>query len=76
MYSDLFDIPPPENDKDALLLSQKIKEWISKGRPKPGEDVKQPKEEKIEESEPEEEEQEKEETKPKKKRGMFGFFRK
>ena len=59
MYSDLFDIPPPENDKDALLLSQKIKEWINKGRPKPGEEVRQPEGEEIEESEPEEEEQEK-----------------
>ena len=34
-YADLFDIPPPENDKQANELAKKIKKWISEGRPKP-----------------------------------------
>ena len=36
-YSDLYDIPPPENDQEAIQLAKKIKKWISDGRPKPGE---------------------------------------
>ena len=35
-YSDLFDVPPPENDSQAHNLASKIKKWISDGRPKPG----------------------------------------
>jgi len=37
-YSKLFDIPPPENDKEAVELATKIKKWISQGRPKAGEE--------------------------------------
>ncbi|MEJ2260929.1 MAG: signal recognition particle-docking protein FtsY, partial [Nitrosopumilaceae archaeon] len=75
-YSELFDVPPPENDKQALQLSRKIKEWINKGKPEPGMVGKQISDEEEEKLESEEEKQTKEETKPKKKRGMFGFFRK
>ena len=34
-YADLFDVPPPENDKQANELAKKIKNWISNGRPNP-----------------------------------------
>ena len=34
-YADLFDIPPPENDKQANELAKKIRKWISEGRPSP-----------------------------------------
>ena len=34
-YADLFDVPPPENDKQANELAKKIKKWISDGRPNP-----------------------------------------
>lgn len=37
-YSEIFDIPPPENDKEAIELAIKIKEWISQGRPKDSEE--------------------------------------
>ncbi|MBI1827955.1 MAG: signal recognition particle-docking protein FtsY, partial [Thaumarchaeota archaeon] len=45
-YSDLYDVSPPENDKEAIDLAAKIKKWISQGRPKPYE---LPKEQVIEE---------------------------
>ena len=65
-YSDLFDIPPPENDNEAIKLGNKIRNWIKRGRPEPG------KFEDESEDEPEEDKKEK----PKKKRGLFGFFKK
>jgi len=34
-YADLYDAPPPENDKQAKELSAKIRKWILDGRPKP-----------------------------------------
>ena len=34
-YADLFDTPPPENDKQAKDLANKIKKWIDNGRPNP-----------------------------------------
>ena len=52
-YSDLFDVPPPENDNDAVNLANKIRQWIKRGRPDP-EDL----EEKEKEKEKEEEEEE------------------
>ena len=67
-YSELYDIPPPENDKEARNLAAKIKKWISEGRPKP-------KEEKIED-EAEEIKELKEDEKPKKKRSLFGWGKK
>lgn len=61
-YSELFDILPPENDKEAMELAAKIKKWISHGRPT---------------TELLEEQQEKrEDTKPKKKRSLFGWGKK
>ena len=35
MYSDYFDVPPPQSDSEAKKLASKIKKWISDGRPKP-----------------------------------------
>jgi len=60
-YSKLFDIPLPENDKEAIELATKIKKWISQGRPKCGE-------EQVEEKQTLQED-----TKPKKKRSIFGW---
>ena len=60
-YSKLFDIPPPENDKEAVELATKIKKWVSQGRPKAGE-------EQVEEKQTLQED-----TKPKKKRSLFGW---
>lgn len=64
-FSDLFDVPPPENDKEAKELAARIRKWISQGRPKTEEDAK---EESIEE-----ETMEQEDAKPKKKRSLFGW---
>ncbi len=64
-FSELFDVPSPENDDDANKLGNKIREWIKNGKLEPGES-------KIEEETDDEIEDDKEE-KPKKKRGMFGF---
>ena len=38
-YSDLYDIPPPENDEEAIKLGNKIRKWIKQGRPEPGESI-------------------------------------
>ncbi len=62
-YADLFDVPPPENDKQAADLANKIKEWVLDGRPKPGDETT-----KFEELNGEE--------KTKKKGSRFGFLRK
>jgi len=68
-YSDLYDVPPPENDKEAKALASKIKKWISEGRPKPNEENAV-----IEERE--EIKETKEDEKPKKKHSMFGWIKK
>lgn len=62
-YSKLFDIRPPENDKEAMELATKIRKWISQGRPKT---------ELLEEQQT----LEQEDTKPKKKRSLFGWGKK
>ena len=62
-YSELFNIQPPENDKEAMELATKIRKWISQGRPKS---------ELLEEQQP----MEQEDTKPKKKRSLFGWGKK
>ncbi|MBI3641918.1 MAG: signal recognition particle-docking protein FtsY [Thaumarchaeota archaeon] len=67
-FSDLYDVSPPENDKEASDLVAKIKKWISQGRPKPDE---LPKEQVIEE-----ETMGQEDVKPKKKRSLFGWGKK
>ena len=62
-YSKLFDIIPPENDKEATELATKIRKWISQGRPKTkllGE----------------QQTMEQDDTKPKKKRSLFGWSKK
>ncbi len=56
-------MPPPQNDKDAKELSSKIRKWISDGRPKPDEIIKNNSE--LKES-----------NNPKKKRSLFGRFSK
>ena len=61
-YSKLFDVPSPENDKEAVELATKIKKWVSQGRPKAGE-------EQVEEKQT----LQQEDTKPKKKRSLFGW---
>ncbi|MBI2643456.1 MAG: signal recognition particle-docking protein FtsY, partial [Nitrosarchaeum sp.] len=84
-YSELYDIPPPENDDEAIQLSTKIRDWIKQGRPKSGESkiTKKTKSgefdehlSKKEEINDEKHKQDKEEEKSKKKRGVFGFFKK
>jgi fused signal recognition particle receptor len=62
-YSKLFDVKPPENDKEAMELATKIRKWISQGRPKT---------ELLEEQQ----NMEKEDTKPKKKHSLFGWGKK
>jgi len=62
-YSKLFDIRPPENDKEAMELATKIRKWISQGRPKT---------ELLEEKQT----MEQDDTKPKKKRSLFGWSKK
>ena len=84
-YSELYDIPPPENDDEAIQLGTKIRDWIKQGRPKPGESKTDKKTKfgefdehlsKKEEINDEKHKQDKEEEKSKKKRGVFGFFKK
>jgi len=70
-YSDLYDVPPPENDKDAKNLANKNKKWISQGRPKPDESAKEQVIEEIDE-----EIVGQEDAKPKKKRSLFGWGKK
>jgi len=62
-YSKLFDIKPPENDKEAMELAIKIRKWISQGRPKT---------ELLEEQQT----MEQDDTKPKKKHSLFGWSKK
>ncbi|MBT8172859.1 MAG: signal recognition particle-docking protein FtsY, partial [Nitrosopumilus sp.] len=78
-YSDLFDVPPPERDSEALKLGNKIRQWIKDGRPKPGEsnDDKDNQDDKDEQDDTDGDIQKHDkEEKSKKKRGMFGFFKK
>jgi len=67
-FSDLFDVPPPENDKEARELATRLRKWILQGRPKTEENAK---EESIEE-----ETMKQEDVKPKKKHSLFGWGRK
>jgi len=64
LFSDLFDEPPPENDKQAKVLSEKISKWISEGRPEPNKGKK----------ETTEVDSKKESDKSKKKHSLFGRF--
>ena len=75
LYSDLFDVPPPENDNEAIKLGNKIRQWIKNGRLEPGESKpEEPISDHIKESD-NAQKQDKEER-SKKKRGLFGFFKK
>ena len=67
-YSDLFDVTPPENDNEARKLADKIRKWISDGRPKPKETTK--------ELEEKEEMTVSEDERPKKKHSLFGWGKK
>jgi fused signal recognition particle receptor len=74
-YSDLYDIASPENDDEAVKLGNSIRHWINQGRPKPGGEKKQESDLQKEETDTKHK-QDKEEEKSKKKRGVFGFFKK
>ena len=67
-YADLYDVPPPETDDQAKEMAQNIRKWISQGRPKPGEEPKQS--DNSDDSDTDDSE------KTKKKRSLFGRFRK
>jgi fused signal recognition particle receptor len=62
LYADLYDAPPPENDKQAQELSVKIRKWISDGKPKPDDNTKED-DKKMKNTDTE-----------KKKRSLFGRF--
>jgi fused signal recognition particle receptor len=68
-YSDLFDIPPPESDAEATKLGNTIRKWIKDGKPKPGESN-------VVSSNDEDMHKQDKEEEPKKKRGLFGRFKK
>ena len=72
-YSDLFDVPPPENDHDAIQLGNKIREWIKHDRFEPSE---YPDEKNNKEFESDDVQKHDKKEKPKKKRGLFGFLKK
>ena len=75
-YSDLFDVPPPENDDEAFKLGKKIRQWIKDGKPEPGDEDEDDEEYDDEEDEEDEEEIHKhDKEEPKKKKGRFGFLR-
>ena len=76
-YSDLYDITPPESDDEAVNLGNAIRQWIKQGRPKPGTEKKTYESDLSQKEETDtEHKQDKEEEKSKKKRGVFGFFKK
>ena len=68
-YSNLFDVPPPENDDQAKKLASNIRKWISQGRPKNQDHENKPQTGK-------EEREGTKEEKPKKKRSIFGWVKK
>ncbi|HEX5359037.1 MAG TPA: signal recognition particle-docking protein FtsY, partial [Candidatus Nitrosotalea sp.] len=72
-YSDIFGVPPPENDNQARKLASDIRKWIVAGRPKTKDE---PKSETTSESKTEEEEIESKGEKPIKKRSLFGWRKK
>ena len=73
-YSDLFDVPPPENDDEATKLGNKIRQWIKDGKPKPGESKEEP-EDNEDDYDDEEEIHKHDKEEPKKKKSRFGFFK-
>ena len=88
-YSDWFDIPPPENDADAIKLGNKIRTWIKDGKPKPGDSKINSVDDEADKEDEEEDDDENDSNneqksdysdnkkdKTKKKRGLFGLFKK
>lgn len=65
-YTELFDIPPPENNEQATMVGNHIRSWIKQGRPA--------KEADHEAALPDPGHSHDQE--PKKKKRMFGFFKK
>jgi fused signal recognition particle receptor len=74
-YSDIFDVPSPENDNQARKLAADIKKWISAGRPKT-KLKNEPKPEPEVETEIEKEVEKVKDEKPIKKRSLFGWMKK
>ena len=68
-YSDLFDVPPPKNDDDAVKIGNNIRKWIQQGRPTK-DTVPNTSNEDVHEHTPDKKE------KPKKKKGLLGFLKK
>jgi fused signal recognition particle receptor len=33
-FAELFNVPPPEDDKTAYEMAKKIRKWVADGRPK------------------------------------------
>ena len=86
IYSDVYDIPPPETDREAAKTAAAIKQWIKRGRPSP-EDIEtkqeiesepevMPKTDDVVEAIPEDTPEAMPKDKPKKKRRFFGMFKK
>ena len=75
-YSDLFDVPPPENDGQARKLASDIRQWISAGRPKTKQKDEPKTESKSELKTETEKTEEPNDEKPIKKRSLFGWMKK
>ncbi|MGI0093590.1 MAG: signal recognition particle-docking protein FtsY, partial [Nitrosotalea sp.] len=75
-YSDLFDVPPPENDGQARKLASDIRQWISAGRPKNKQKDELKTEYKYELKTEKETNEESNDEKPIKKRSLFGWMKK
>jgi len=75
-YSDLFDVPPPENDGQARKLASDIRQWISAGRPKTKQKDEPKTESKSELKTEKETNEESNDEKPIKKRSLFGWMKK
>ena len=74
-YSDLFDIPPPENDREAFVLGNKIRKWINGGRLHPDQSKDEPDDGDDTDEKYNDNDTDVKPEKPKKRRGMFGLFR-
>ena len=78
LYADLYDIPPPETDEQAQKMADAIRKWIKNDKPEPGEKIIESTsddEKDDDESNGDERNEFDNKQKPKKKRGLFGFFR-
>ena len=73
-YSDLFDVPPPEDDVQAFRLGGRIRQWIKDGRPGPDGAGSDGSTDKDDRDGYKDDAQKQDDEKPKKQRGMFGFF--